>query len=66
MDGNDYFKAKNYVKAIECYNASLQIQPTKELYSNRAQALILFSLTCNPDQQSELLALALEDAKHCI
>eukprot|EP01018_Ginkgo_biloba_P041295 Gb_00083 [translate_table: standard] len=38
--GNEYFKEKKYVQAIECYARSIVLQPTSVAFANRAMAYI--------------------------
>jgi tetratricopeptide (TPR) repeat protein len=37
-EGNQYFRNKNFTKAIEYYNKSLQIKEDPVLYCNRSAA----------------------------
>ncbi|CAN0897260.1 RNA polymerase II-associated protein 3 [Linum grandiflorum] len=38
--GNEYFKQKKFVEAIECYSRSIAFSPTAVAYANRAMAYI--------------------------
>ncbi|KAJ7565475.1 hypothetical protein O6H91_02G062600 [Diphasiastrum complanatum] len=38
--GNEFFKEKKYVQAIECYSRSIALQPTAVAYANRAMAFL--------------------------
>ncbi|EFJ28772.1 hypothetical protein SELMODRAFT_411379 [Selaginella moellendorffii] len=38
--GNELFKEKKYVQAIECYSRSIGLHPTAVAYANRAMALL--------------------------
>ncbi|XP_024364769.1 uncharacterized protein [Physcomitrium patens] len=38
--GNEYFKERKYVKAIECYSRSIALEPTAVTFANRAMAFL--------------------------
>jgi len=45
--GNQFFKLKNYQKAIEFYSVSLKLHSTPDAYFNRAISYIRINDTCN-------------------
>ncbi|MQL81833.1 hypothetical protein Taro_014297 [Colocasia esculenta] len=38
--GNEYFKQKNFPKAVECYSRSIALSPTSVAFANRAMAYL--------------------------
>lgn len=40
-EGNEYYKNKNFLKALECYNKAIELAPTEILYYENKAAVYL-------------------------
>lgn len=40
-EGNDFYKSRNFEKALECYNKAIELQPSEILYYNNKAAVYI-------------------------
>lgn len=40
-EGNEYYKHRNFVKALECYNKAIELHPSEILYYNNKAAVFI-------------------------
>ncbi|KAL4476381.1 hypothetical protein ABPG74_010114 [Tetrahymena malaccensis] len=59
-EGNEFYKSRNFEKALECYNKAIELQPSEILYYNNKAAVYIEQK--NYDAALETVELALKVA----